>query len=238
MARSNKKPKPVIIATPIAEAVEDMSLYPRHAVDDAHVAALAHALESGAQLPPPVVCAKSKRIADGWHRIRAHRRVFGPEAVIDMEHVTYDSEDALLFDAVARNSAHGRKLDRIDQTRCAVMMQRRNFSAIQIAAALHVPEQRVEKLVVKIARARANSAGAVPGTNTVVLKRPVVHLADKLLTERQSRAMSSMPGTSFLLIARQLTLALSVELVDLTDERLVEQLRTLRDELDRVLAAT
>jgi len=214
---------------PLAELVEDMDLYPRHAVDMSHVQALVFAMESGANLPAITVDRKSKRITDGWHRARAYKRFLGPEAVVDVNLIDYANEAAMKFDAAERNATHGRRLDAIDRTRCVVMLRAAGFNDSQISTALHVPESRVEKLAVKVATGPKGSRSAAPGTQSIALKRSVAHLAGEKLTKSQVDAHGMLPGTSFLLIARQLSAAIRENMVNLDDEKLVEQLRSLRD---------
>jgi hypothetical protein len=220
----------------VAELVEDLSIYPRHAVDDAHVASLVRALESSATFPPIVAERRTKRIVDGWHRARAYRRVLGPEAVVDVELRHYRSEADLLLDAVSMNSVHGRKLDRIDEVRIVVMLQRAHVDEARIAVALHVPEQHVVKLKIRVAHADHQSTGTVPGTREVALKRPVAWMAGQRFTDEQVEAHAVLPGTSFLLLARQLTRALSAKMVNLGDSKLVDQLRELQAALGESLA--
>jgi len=219
----------------LSELVEDMELYPRHAVDNAHVASLVLAMESGSQLPPIVADKKSKRITDGWHRARAYARIHGPTATVEVELIDYASEADMIFDAVRRNSAHGRKLDSMDQTRSIHMMEKRGLQSIQIAAALNVPEKRIEKLRIKVASSRSSGIATVPGTKSITLKRSCSHMAGKSLTADQVKVHDSAPGTSYLLVSRQLREALRVELVNLDDERLVEELCALRDALNEYL---
>src|SRR5262249_7838158 len=165
-----------VVSMPIADLVEDMELYPRHAIDNSHVLALVLAEESGATLPPVIADRKSKKVVDGWHRLRARKRRDGAAAVIDVELRDYKDEASMVLDAVSLNSAHGRKLDAIDQTRAALMLEKQKVTTVKIAIALHVPEKRVKVLVARVARAEHQSAGTVPGTRKITLKRPVAHL--------------------------------------------------------------
>jgi len=223
--------KTEVVSMPLAELVEDMDLYARHAVDTSHVQSLVFALESGATLPPLVADKKSKRITDGWHRGRAYKRFHGNGAVVDVELVPYKSDSEMVLDAVARNASHGRKLDSIDRTRSVVMLRNVGCNDSQISVALAIPEKRVEKLVVKLATAPRSAKGTIPGTNSITLKRSVLHMAGGKMTKSQANAHGTMPGTSFLLVAKQLHLALVEGMVNLDDEKLVEQLGLLRDVL-------
>lgn len=229
MAKS-KGPVPV----PLAELVEDLDLYPRHSVDTTNVQSLALALEAGANLPPVVACSKSKRIVDGWHRCRAYRRVVGNDAVIDVELINYPNEAELFADAVRRNASHGRRLDAIDQTRAIHMLEKFGWSSDRIAITMNVPTQRVEKLRIKVAYGDGGNT-VIPGTKTITLKRPVQHLVGQELTPAQTKVHDMLPGTSFLLIAKQLSEALRQNMVDLTDVKLVSQLKTLRKSLNEAL---
>lgn len=227
--------KGVVSSMALAELVEDLDLYPRHAVDTSHVQALVFALESGETLPPIVADKKSKRITDGWHRCRAYQRFLGDKATVDVELVPYKNEAEMRFDAVARNASHGRRLDAIDRTRSVIMLRTSGFNDAQISLALHVPESRVEKLSIKLATCPLSSDEAVPGTNKIALKRSVSHLAGTSLSKTQAEVHAMLPGTSFLLVARQLCSALEQKMVNLTDEHLVEHLVKLRDLLVKVL---
>jgi hypothetical protein len=224
-----------LTTVPLAQLVEDMEIYPRHAVDSTHVQAIFHALESGVELPPIVADKKSKRITDGWHRARAYRRFLGPEGSVGVQLIAYKDEAAMKLDAVARNATHGRRLDGIDKTRSVIMLRHSGFSDDEIAGALNVPEERITKLVVRVAKAPKGSAASVPGTNSITLKRSVSHLEGKSLTRSQADAHGMMPGTSFLLLAKQLCKAMEEGLIDPADKKLAEQLRRLHSLLEEKL---
>ena len=167
---------------PIAKLVEDMSIYPRHEIDMQHVGGIVQALEAGGQLPPIVADKKSLRIVDGWHRCRAYKRFLGSEGVIDVELRAFRDDKAIMLEAVNLNATHGRKLDRIDQVRIAVMLREFGIQTSRIALALHVTERQVEKLHIRIATASVESHGTITGTTNVALKRPVQHLAGTRLS--------------------------------------------------------
>jgi len=215
----------------LAELIEDFSVYPRHAIDEANVGSLAAAARSGVALPPLVIEAATNRIVDGFHRARVYRRLLGPEGVVEVEEATYGSEDELLLDAVRRNASHGRKLDGIDQVRIVSMCRERGIALAAVAHVLHIPTERAEKLLVRLATAPAASGGMVPGTLSVALKRPVAHLAGKALTEAQAAAHMRAPGVSYLLIANQLAEAIQVGFINPADERLMDALAALEKAL-------
>lgn len=220
---------------PIATLVEDMSVYPRHAVDDANVASLVAAIHAGATLPPIVADLKSKRVTDGWHRIRAYRRAIGPEAVVAVDLRDYADEKELFADAVRLNSIHGRKLDRIDQIRIVTLARSMGISDKEIAVVMSIPEERIEVLSVRIATAPSGTDGTVTGTNSVALKRSASHLKGSSMTKEQVDVHKSAPGVSYLLIARQLTDGLAVGLINLEDERMKAQLLDLGRKIVKAL---
>lgn len=220
---------------PIAELVEDESIYPRHAVDREHVTALTMALQSGAVLPPLIVDKASKRIVDGWHRVRCYRRVIGETAVVDVELRAYANDGEILLDAIALNATHGRRLDRQDQVRSVLLGERAGVTEVQLATVLHMPVERIPTLRIRFAGVPEGTPDAVPGTNTIALKRPVAHLAGVQLTSAQAAAHHSAPGTSYLMVVHQIRDALRFELVNQADQRLQAALLELRDELAKYL---
>jgi len=226
-----------IVSMPVSQLTEDMDLYPRHAVDPSHVSNLAYALEAGHTLPPIIADKESKRITDGWHRARAYRKAFGDGATVEVELIEYKDRAEMLFDAIHRNSSHGRRLDSMDMTRSVVMLQSCNVSRDRIALALHVTEDRVEKIRIRVGTVKKSNPNAVPGTNKITLKRSVNHLDGQKITDRQADAHKSMPGTSFTLIAKQLRMALEENLTNLENDQFIKELRLLKDQLDTILAA-
>jgi hypothetical protein len=131
----------------LAELVEDLSVYPRQNLDDVHVRDLFLALEAGADLPTIVAEHQSLRVVDGWHRLRALQRKYGPEHEDEVEVVEYENEVELFLDAVRRNATHGRKLATADKIRAAVVLRRMGCDDTEeLASALAMPIARVRVL--------------------------------------------------------------------------------------------
>lgn len=225
---------------PLANLVEDFTLYPRHQVDDNNTASLFAALRAGATLPPLVACEKSMRITDGWHRVRAYRRFLGPDGVVDVDLRTYANDAELFADSVRMNAGHGRKLDRIDQIRAITISRSLGISDKEVAVMLSVPPERLHILSVRVATAPEGAngkAGVVPGTSVLPLKKSASHLAGHELTKEQVSVHASAPGVSYFLLARQLADGLRVRLVNLQDERMHETLLELQHEIDKAIAS-
>ncbi len=169
--KSNK----TIVKIAIADLVEDMTIYPRQHIDDEHVRRLATALRAGETLPPLVAGkASPHRVTDGFHRKRAHHRVFGPTAHVEVELRDYVS-DADMPPTEAENN--------------------------------------------------------IPGTTRVALKGSMLHLAGQHLSRERAEVQASMPGSPLLVASRQLYQAVTFDIANRNDKRLMESLRMLRDAL-------
>lgn len=216
-----------IATIPISELLEDAEVYPRTHVDSQHVSALYNALESGAKLPPIIVDRRSKAIVDGWHRYRAIKRKYGVTATIEVEMRDYASRTAMLSEAVTLNSTHGRKLDVIDQVRCVNMLRKSKVSFKDISVILHIPEPKVKTLEVRIVTVPRGTNGTITGTDKIAIKRPVNWMAGTTFTTEQAKVHESLPGTNFLLVARQLKGAIQQRMVNPDDEKLMAELELL-----------
>lgn len=208
------KPKEI----PLATLVEDFSLYPRHRVEEVHVSDLVRAIQSGQTLPPIIADAKSLRIVDGFHRRRAYLKVLGDEATALVELRTYKDEAALFLQAVELNSAHGRKLDRQDQTRIVLKLRELNVPDQQISLSLHIPEPVIQVLSLRIVHA---PSGPIPS------KRGLEHMRGQSLNSAQVTAMQSVRSAEAGRLCMELTALLENNLVDLSDTGIVERLERL-----------
>lgn len=202
----------------LASLVEDFSLYPRHGVDDTHVSDLIRAIEAGVTLPPIVVEAKTFRIVDGWHRLRAYRRVLGKEGSTTVDLRQYASEAALFLAAVELNAAHGRKLDRHDQVRIVLRLRELKVNDQQISVALHVPQPTITSLALRIVQ---GPDGATPS------KRGFEHLRGKKVSAAQMAVIDSVRSGEVGRLCLELSRMLEQRLVDLEDEATLAQLKAL-----------
>lgn len=221
----------------LAALIEDMSIYPRHAVDGTYVGQLVEAISAGATLPPPLIEKGTMRIVDGWHRVRAARRVLGADGSLRVDVRRFDSPPDVVRAAVEANMTHGRKLDHVDRVRCAMLLGEAGFTRQTVALTLRMREEALPKLVLRVASAPAGSPDVVPGTTKLPLKRAAAHMAGTTLTARQAQAHATLPGTSLSLLARQLVSAVRNDFIDIRNERLLEALRELHTVLGEFLAA-
>jgi hypothetical protein len=223
-----------VTTVPLAALVEDWSLYPRHAVDASHVADLARAVAAGDVLPPPVADKASLRIVDGFHRTRAQRRCLGDDGQIDVVLRSYASEADLLEDAVRLNSQHGRRLDRQDQARSALMLRDAGVAGEKIALVLHTTPGRVQQLIARVVI--VNHPGAPPETQP---SKPVVLRRDdeehRELTPEQYQVMRSSSGWRTSQTIAQLVRELESGLIRPDDDGLRQKLQRLADVIAKVL---
>jgi hypothetical protein len=216
--------KPTMV--PLSKLVHDFTIYPRHRVDDAHVSDMVRALESGQELPPIIADAKTVRIVDGVHRWHAFEKKLGPDAKVPVELRTYKTEAALFLDAVTLNSAHGRKLDRHDQTRIILRMRELKVNDMNIALALHVPEPTIQKLSLRIVH---TPSGPRPS------KRGLEHLRGESVTEEQMSVIESVRSAEVGRLCLELTRLLEADLADLNDPGVIDRLRKLEGAIGAAL---
>lgn len=215
-----------------AELVLDFELYPRNNVDSHNVNTICEALQMQADIPPVVICRKTKRVADGFHRVKAYLKHFGPDADIKVIEKDYKNDAAFFLDSMRYNSHHGAKLDPCDRTHCIIIAERLKISADAVAGALHMPVNRVGELM--------NTRTATSKTSglTIPLKRTIIGMmAGKVLTKRQEEANERLSGMNQQFYANQLIELIESKMLDLEDDALIGRLRVLHDLLDGVLVA-
>jgi ParB-like chromosome segregation protein Spo0J len=225
--KSNKN----IVKIPLADLVEDLTIYPRQHIDDEHVSRIAKALRAGETLPPLVADKISKRLTDGFHRRRAIHRVYGATASALVELRDYESDADMLIDAIAMNAIHGKPLDKQDQIRSITMAEAAGVTTLRIASALKMSEVEVKTLSVRVAYAPQDAENVIPKTVRVALKGSMLHLEGQHLTRERAEAQSSMPGSPLLVATQQIYKAVHFDIANRNDKRLMEALRMLRDEL-------
>jgi len=214
-----------------AELVLDFDLYPRNNLDGHNIRAIADARKAGVELPPVIADKKSKRVVDGFHRVKERLQTGGPDAEIEVIEKTYRNEKEMFLDAMRYNAAHGARLDPCDRTRCTIIADRLRIPLDSVAGALNMP---VDKLAgLKADRtARGNGQGL-----TVALKHTIRHMAGKKLTKRQREANDRSSGMNQAFYVNQIIDLIEADLLDKADEKLLERLRKLHGLLEELLAA-
>lgn len=208
---------------PTAELVLDFDLYPRQGIDTYHVTRLAEHLAAGAQLPPVTACRATRRLVDGFHRVRACQRA--GHADITVEWRDYPDDAALLLDAITANAAHGRRMTAWDDARCALLARRLGITDDRLATAMQVRAE-------AIGRIRAVKIGRDDQRRPVAIKATISHLAGRTLTPSQVEGAGHVGGMSALFYVNQVRNLIEHDLLDAGNPRLLVRLAELRDLLN------
>lgn len=214
---------------PVAELVLDEKLYPRAAVSDAHVRDIARAMDGGHMLPPVIVWRKNNKIADGAHRWSA--AVLRKVEFIAVEYRDYESDEAFFRDAVLLNSNQGLNFSPYDRLKVIELGEQFGLRVLDLADLLHTSESYIKTLAPRYATVtEADKDGKIQRVQHVPLKGSVRHLKGQDITPAQEEAIrGSAPGTSYLLLTRQLISALENDLLPPSEQHPVlwEELRRL-----------
>lgn len=212
-----------------AELILDFDLYPRNNVDSHNVRNLVDALLAGAELPPVIIEKKTKRVVDGFHRVRAVLQHGGPTAEITVIEKTYKDDGELFLDSMRYNSAHGAKLDPCDRSHCAIIAERLMLSLDAVAGALHMPADKLGELV-QCRTAKGSGGLSIP------LKRTFSNFAGRKLNKQQEETNRRSSGMQQAFYVNQVIEMIESKMIDTTDENLLDRLRKLDEVLDEVLA--
>ena len=164
---------------------------------------------------------ETSRVVDGFHRVEAHRRVYGREALVEAREKDYGPEAELFDDAGRLKSAY-------DQVRCAAIAQGLSIDPGRLAAALSVRPSYVGDLTARRTGTELTTRAAVP------LKRTIEHMRGRDLTPAQIEANAKLGGQDQAFYVGQLNLLAENRLFDLENERVREGLRRLESNLGRL----
>jgi len=219
----------------VADVVLDERVYPRASVNDRVVADMVRAAEGGSVFPPVVIARTvagkpSNAIVDGAHRVELHK-VLGEE-MISAELRDYETEADLFKDAISLNAVHGLRMTNLDRLHSAGRAEVLGLSERDLALALKVSVEYLQAL-----KPRHAIMGEKGSARKIPLRASTRHLSGMTVTEDQADALESAPGTSYLLLLRQLRDGLRYGLLPPQDRHptLWKELAELRSELDEVL---
>jgi ParB-like chromosome segregation protein Spo0J len=203
----------------LSELVFDFDIYPRGDVDSHHVGEIASAIEAGQAMPPIVIDLKSKRIADGFHRCRAYRRLYGEAHQIDCIEKDYKNDKELFLDSMRYNASHGRALTQHDKVHCLLLAEKLKVSSALVAQALNITTDRVGEL-------RTDRVGRI-GSTPVALKQTIRHMSGKRLTQEQVTANDKLSGMNQLFYVNQIITLIESDLIDTSNADLQQGLTKL-----------
>jgi hypothetical protein len=211
----------------ISSLVLDYEFYPREQIQTYHVRELIEVLEAGIELPPIVVDRETKRVVDGFHRVRAYKKFYGANAKIPVILKDYENEAAIYVDAIALNAAHGRPLSPYDKARCIARAEELKLEPAVVAKALNTTVEKIAEL--------KTERFAFYEKKQVVLKRTAAHLAGTELEKEQFEYNIHAGGMAQRFYVNQVIAMLESDTVDWHDERLIGCLKRLRGLLDEAL---
>ena len=212
----------------ISGLVLERGLSPRANMSSNLVRQLAEALRAGVVLPPIVAQKETARVVDGFHRVEAHRRVHGREALIEVLEKDYADEGEMFLDAMRLNSAHGSRLAPYDQLRCVGIAQELSIDPRRVAGALSVRPSYVGELSARRLGTELSTRSPVP------LKRTIEHMRGRPLTRAQMEANKKLGGQSQAFYLNQINLLIENGLLDLDDPRVRAELLRLGENLQGV----
>jgi ParB-like chromosome segregation protein Spo0J len=202
----------------------DYDIYPRTQISDAHVTAMQEAVDAGAEMPPILVCSKSNRIIDGFHRYtRAHRNAEDTIAAILED---YPDEAAVFAAAVKANSAHGKPYSPYERAKIVRQAQDFGLEIDRLSDALNLTVDRITEI-------QAGFVGV--GKTAAPVKATVSHLRGGRMTKEQSKAAEKLGGMPQRFYVEQLLILVENDLVNLADEAMMNKLQRLHEKLGDLL---
>ena len=218
-----------VVTMKASKFVLDYNLYPRHGINTFHVSILKEALMSGHVLPPIKLDQKSKRVVDGFHRVRANQSLNGPDVKMEAILESYENDQAMFLDAVRLNATHGQRLSPYDQARCVAQGEQFGLSLDQITLALHLTPAKIESL--------KTDKTATYHLTPMAIKATMQHLAGEELTEEQVSFNTKAGGMRQAFYVNQIIGLLESGSIDWGDEKLLEALRRLHSLLETNIIA-
>ncbi|MBA7690882.1 hypothetical protein ES703_99416 [subsurface metagenome] len=211
----------------VTALVLDYDFYPREQIQSFHVKQMVEAMEAGVTLPPIIVDRKSKRVVDGFHRVRAYQKLYGKDTTIPAILKTYKTETDMFADGIALNTTHGRPLTPYDKARCIARAEELKMEPQLTARALNMTPERLGEL--------KTSRIATYKMKPVVLKRTMAHLAGEELTDEQYAYNFKAGGMNQTFFINQVIAMLEADTVDWEDNKVVSAFRKLHDLLDKAV---
>lgn len=214
----------------IGELVFDFDLYPRSDIDTHNIAYMSQAEDAGVKFPPVIIDKKSKRIVDGFHRVKMYRQKYDDNYKIEVIEKTYGSEKEIFLDAIRYNASHGKMLSRHDRMRCILQSERMRLKIDDVASALSMTIEKINQL--KAERVGELKVGGI--IKSVPLKRTIKHMSGKRLNKRQNEVNKKISGMDQKFYVNQLVMLIESGLINQSDEILLQRLHILWQQLDEL----
>jgi hypothetical protein len=224
----------------VSELIKDYDIYPRASIDATHVQDLIDAELAGAKLPPIIADRKSKRIVDGFHRVRKHEKLYGEDAKISVIFKDYENEQALYLDAIKLNSDVKKKISGADRTHAVIVGVNLGIKDTALADAFGVTVERVQQII-EIKTGIVKS----PQTKNKAAKQRVVRLKNSVrhdwgkhreyTPEQATWIDKHAPGQNQTTLINQLVELIELDLLDKNNAAVMSGLARLRSLLSDVV---
>lgn len=218
---------------PCSDVKLDYAIHPRGELSQEHIERLAAAIRKGESMPPIVVCERSRRVVDGFHRYSAYVLTGDERCLIPIVEKRYRNDADLFLDAIRYNASHGARIEENDYAKCMAVALRLEVDLSSVAGILHIPVGRLGELRVI---GNGNDVRKPIEKNNTGNGRYV-----PVLSVRSSRS-THPTGYSFrqsdkgvLAAAKRIIRAIDKGTIDLEDGELAGCLVTLRQNLDSLL---
>ena len=211
----------------VSELLLDYELYPRERIEPFNVTQMIEALRAGRELPPVVIDRKSRRVVDGFHRVRAYQKLYGLDAEIPVEPKDYKDDAQMFADAVRLNANHGRQLSTYDRARCIARAESLKLEPEVISSMLNMTLERITEMKAE--------RFATYKMEPRILKRTTAHLAGKELTDDEAEynvKAGGMPQTFYI---NQVIAMLEADTVNWESQKVVNALKRLYELLDKAM---
>jgi len=211
----------------VSELILDYELYPRERIEPFNVTQMVEALNAGRELPPVIIDRKSRRVVDGFHRVRAYQKLYGLDAEIPVEVRDYKDDAQMFADAVRLNASHGRQLSTYDRARCIAKAEALKLEPEVISSVLNMTLERIGEMKAQ--------RFATYKMEPRVLKRTTAHLAGKELTDEEAEYNIKAGGMHQTFYINQVIAMLEADTVDWESEKVVNTLKRLNGLLDKAM---
>jgi len=211
-----------VMTVQVSELAFDYLIYPRHAIDSHHVREFADTMRAGTEFPSIVVENKTRRIVDGFHRVKATQSVYGDNATITAILRNYPTDKALFLDAAHINSAHGKRLASFDISHCLQIAHRLKIKDEEMAITLSISVDRLAKV-------QLTKTAFGPNGQPFPIRRSIGHVGQQRLTKKQYAGADLMGGQSQVYCVNQVINAIEYNLCPMNNPHFLERLEVLRN---------
>lgn len=205
-------------------------LYPRVQYSWQTAYDYSQSMKTGAKFPPIVLALYKNKLflVDGKHRLEAMKLL--KKELIEAEVYTGWSMRKIFEEAITRNIAHGRVLSPFEKRRIALKLREMKYNPKSICKLIQIPAQKLDEFVGQ------RLVNAITGET--IVKSPLKHLAgssvsreQKTFIEESSKEIYSKSQISML---DEIIELLENGLMDLTDDKVVERLETIKTLLKQI----